>query len=40
MANKKNETEGNTELDTKDLISEIEKKEEIKPKKEISKIPT
>ena len=40
MANKKNETEGNTELDTKDLISEIEKKEEIKPKKKINKIPT
>ena len=40
MANKKNETEDNTELNTKDLISEIEKKEEIKPKKEINKIPT
>ena len=39
-ANKKNETEDNTELNTKDLISEIEKKEEIKPKKEINKIPT
>ncbi len=38
--NKKNETEDNTELNTKDLISEIEKKEEIKPKKEINKIPT
>ncbi len=38
--NKKNETEDNTELNTKNLISEIEKKEEIKPKKEINKIPT
>ena len=40
MANKKNETEDNTELNTKDLIRKIEKKEEIRPKKEINKIPT